>query len=138
MIHRKARRLLPAVLDHTLPATLEAAVRDHADACPDCADSLAELQAAEALLLRLPASLVPLEVSGVAEERLESLARWAGRMPALWPERLGLQAVGALAGAALVALVIAIGDWEPVVKQPHTYQSFASILPGDPGLSGWR
>ncbi len=138
MRHRAASRLLPAVLDGTLPAPEESAVRAHAEECRRCARSLEELESAEALLRRLPLSLVPLAPARDADVRLAGLARWAGRPQTAWAERLGLQAVGALAGAVLVALVIAVGDWEPVVKEPHTYQSLASVLPGGPGLSGWR
>lgn len=138
MNHWKAKRLLAAVLDHTLPPTVEAQVRDHADGCCVCARGLAELEAAEELLLRLPAALVPREATPADEARLARLARWARLAPPTWPERMGLQAVGALAGAALVALVITMGDWQPVVKEHQSYQSFASLMPGGPGLSGWR
>jgi anti-sigma factor RsiW len=138
VIHWKARRLLAAVLDHTLPAPREAAVRDHAERCPACARALAELQGAERLLLQLPASLLPRAASAADEARLSRLAGWARPGPPHWAERLGLQTVGALAGAALIALVITMGDWQPVVKEQQTYQSFASLMPGPSGLSGWR
>ncbi len=138
MIHRTARRLLAAVPDRTLPAPLEAAVRDHADRCPTCARELAELEAAERLLLRLPASLLPRTETAADRARLARLASWARRAPPHWAERLGLQAVGALAGAALIALVITMGEWQPVVKEQQTYQSFAALMPGSAGLSGWR
>jgi len=138
VIHWKARRLLAAVLDHTLPAPLEAAVREHADHCPSCDRALAELEGAERLLLKLPAALLPRTATASDEARLSRLAGWARRGPPHWSERMGLQAVGALAGAALIALVITMGVWQPVVKEQQTYQSFASLMPGPSGLSGWR
>ena len=54
MIHRRAARLLPSVLDHTLAAPLEAAVRAHIEDCERCVDALLELETAEVLLRRLP------------------------------------------------------------------------------------
>ncbi len=62
MIHWKARRLLPQVLDGTLTAHLEALVREHADDCEACRQAPAELDACENLLAQLPLSLVPLDV----------------------------------------------------------------------------
>ncbi len=138
MNHRKARRLLACLPDRTLPAPVEAAVRDHAGGCPVCRRELRELEAAEHLLRRLPAGLLPREATPAAERRLAGLARWARPAPSHWAERLGLQAAGALAGAALIALVITMGDWEPVVKEHQTYQSFAALVPGGSGLTGWR
>ena len=75
MNHWTARQLLPAILDHTIPARLEAAVREHVDGCGRCQRTLAEFEASEALLAQLPAALVPIEPSAEAQERLASLAR---------------------------------------------------------------
>ena len=82
--------------------------------------------------------MLPRTATRADEARLSRLAGWARLAPPHWAERLGLQAVGALAGAALIALVITMGEWQPVVKEQHTYQSFASLMPGPAGLSGWR
>ena len=58
MNHWTARQLLPAILDHTIPAGLEAEVRDHVDGCGRCRRTLAEFEASD-----LPARAFGDEVS---------------------------------------------------------------------------
>ncbi|MDX1650087.1 MAG: zf-HC2 domain-containing protein, partial [Myxococcota bacterium] len=106
MRHRRARRELAALLDASLPAPREAAVRAHADGCRRCRRILTELEACESLLAELPASLVPLEPSPQAASRLGALARWAPEPPPSRAERLGIPAMGALAAAAMLAVIL--------------------------------
>lgn len=119
MRHRRARRMLSALPDGLLPAETEVAVRRHVGRCTVCLDALAELEAADALLRRLPATLLPLEPCSAAQARLTVLARWSGRAgasagpaivePTTRPARLavgarwGIPAVGAMAAAACLA-----------------------------------
>ena len=119
MKHREARKLLPTLLDGTLPAGREAALRAHVDECPRCRTTLDEHEATEQLLAQLPLALVPLEASVAADARLASLARWAAAPVLSWQECVGLQAIGAFAAAMLVAAVISAGHWEPVVEMPY-------------------
>ena len=116
MNHRRAQRLLPALLDHGIPARREALVREHIERCARCANALAELEACEQLLRALPAALLPLKASEDDDRRLAALARWANVPPLAWPTRLGLQAVGAFAAAFLLLMVISIGQWTPLVE----------------------
>lgn len=139
MIHRKARRLLPAVLDQTLPATLEAEVRAHAEGCERCSADLTELVATEELLRRLPLSLVPREASPGADARLAALARWSSEAEPQWSQRMGLSAVGAFAAAAVLVLAITVGGWSPAGEESLTYPTFAAVFPENGFVpNGWR
>jgi anti-sigma factor RsiW len=127
--HGKARRLVPAILDQSLPPSVEAAVRAHLEDCPPCRTDLAELEASEELLRRLPLALVPREASAPADLRLAALARWATAPVSSRHERLGLQALGAFAAAFLLLLVVSAGRWQPVVEERNGASpiSFASL-----------
>jgi anti-sigma factor RsiW len=139
MNHWTARKLLPAILDHTTPAGIEAEVRDHVDACARCQRTLAEFEASEALLARLPAALVPIEPSAEAHERLASLARWTPEPSREWQERLGVSALGALAAAAMLLMVISVTGWGPMVVERSTPVNLAVVLPDTNYLpTGWR
>jgi anti-sigma factor RsiW len=77
--HWRAKRLLACLPDATLPAHTEAAVRTHVARCARCRAVLREHEACEALVRRLPASLLPQAPNALAEHRLAGLARWAAR-----------------------------------------------------------
>lgn len=122
MRHGRARRLLTSLPDGLLDPATEAAVRAHAARCARCGDALADLDAADAWLRRLPLALVPVEPSPAAEMRLAALARWSrplagARPPVAEPgprpvapiargARWGIPAVGAAAAAACLAAVL--------------------------------
>jgi anti-sigma factor RsiW len=139
MNHRTARQLLPAILDHTIPARLEAEVRDHVDACPRCRRVLAEFQASEALLARLPAALVPAEPSVEAYDRLASLARWSVDPRPEWQQRIGVPALGAFAAAAMLLMVMSVTGWGPMDMERSSPLMLATVLPDSSYLpTGWR
>jgi anti-sigma factor RsiW len=139
MNHWTARQLLPAILDHTIPAAVEAAVRDHVDGCSRCQRALAEFEASEALLAQLPATLVPVEPSAEAHERLASLARWTADPRPDWQERIGVPALGALAAAAMLLMVMSVAGWEPMVVERSAPVSVATVFPDSSYLpTGWR
>ena len=139
MNHRTARQLLPAILDHTIPARLETEVRDHVDACLRCRQVLAEFEASEALLARLPAALVPAEPSVEACDRLASLARWSVDPRPEWQQRIGVPALGALAAAATLLMVISVSGWGPMDMGRSSPMTLASVLPDSSYLpTGWR
>lgn len=129
MNHGEARRLLPAILDRTLPPPIEAGVREHVDACTRCGRHLAELEAVEALLLQLPSSLVPLEAAPGADARLANLARWSPEPPPTWAERIGVSALGAFAAAAMLAMVLSTAGWIPPLESPSRTVTLAAVLP---------
>ena len=139
MNHWTARRMLPAILDHTIPAYLEAEVRGHAAGCGRCQRALAEFEASEALLARLPAALVPVEPSAEAHERLASLARWNPDPRPEWQERIGFSAIGALAAAAMLVMVISVTGWGPLVLKHSAPVTLATMVPDSQYLpTGWR
>jgi anti-sigma factor RsiW len=139
MNHWTARQLLPAILDHTIPAPLEAAVREHVDGCGRCRRTLAEFEASEALLAQLPAALVPIEPSAEAHQRLTSLARWSADPRPEWQERIGVPALGALAAAAMLLMVMSVAGWGPLVVEQSAPVTVATVLPDSSYLpTGWR
>jgi anti-sigma factor RsiW len=139
MNHWTARQLLPAILDHTIPSALEAAVRSHVDGCARCRRTLAEFEASEALLAQIPAALVPMEPSAEAHDRLASLARWTPEPRREWQERIGVSALGAVAAAAMLVMVLSVTGWGPMVVRHSTPVTVATLLPDSSYLpTGWR
>ncbi len=133
MRHRAARRRLPQLLDHTLPAATERAVWAHVDACDGCRERLAEFEACARLLERLPAGLIPLSPTPAGDQRLARLARWgpepmASRSEA--PETAALALVAA-ALACVVALAGARSSWVPLPDAAASGAvQVAYVLPG--------
>lgn len=107
MSHRWARRRLSALLDDALAPREEAELRVHLERCGRCRRELAELRAAEALLRRLPAALVPLDAGPIGTGRLALLARWASPAPRDPGWRRAGAGVLAAAAAALLAVLLA-------------------------------
>ena len=141
MNHFRARRLLPQVLDHALPARVEAEVRAHAEGCAVCDRVLAELEASEQLLAQLPISLLPIDDEDAATHRLESLARWAPDPEPSWRERLGMTAVGAFACAAMMMVLLSSAGWVPASEgEPPAGITMAAVLPDSSlmNMGRWR
>ena len=109
MNHEIAARLLPSLPDALLPARTEAAVRAHVAACPACRRSLGELETIDALLRRLPASVLPRRWTPGSEARLEALARWAPRPTPRGDARPPWPALAAFAAGACLALGLMLG-----------------------------
>jgi anti-sigma factor RsiW len=135
MRHRPASRRLSQLLDGTLPAPTERAVREHAGSCPACAERLAEFEACERLLARLPCGLIPFAASAADEQRLRGLARWAFEQA---PRRRAGPEVTALAlAAAAVACVVALtgtSRWVPNTETTGvTATQLAFVVP-----AAWR
>lgn len=139
MTHRRASRLLAALLDDGLSPGLRSAVREHARGCGACRRRLREHRTAEALIRLLPVSLVPLDPSPRAQVRLWGLARWFIDPVARFRERLGLSAVGI--GIALVAAVLSLSiqTWHPM-GEPGAALVLAQAIPDaiDMLPLGWR
>lgn len=123
-MHWKARRLLPAIYDGTLPELVELDVHVHALGCARCRRAMREFEISEQLLQRMPASLLPLEWSPTSYGRLASLSRWS-LDPAPKPERWRAPVLGLASVVALVFMFFGTGAWSPTVDDPTT----------DPGVS---
>lgn len=117
MMHWRARRLLVALPDGTLSARAEAALLAHVQRCERCRRELGEIERAESLLRRLPASLVPLDAAVPAAARLWRLGRWAPRLRVPDPERWNAPVLGLAGALAVVALTITVGVWSPILTQ---------------------
>jgi anti-sigma factor RsiW len=136
MMHWRARRLLPAVYDGTLPELAELEVQVHALGCARCRRAMREFEFAETILQRMPASLLPLEWSPTSYGRLASLSRWSLE-PKSDPERWRAPALGFAGLVALVLMFFSTGMWSPALNDPTTdagvssshYSADASFLP---------
>ena len=124
MMHWKARRLLPAIYDGTLPELVELDVHVHALGCARCLRAMREFEMAERLLQRMPASLLPLEWSPTSYSRLASLSRWSPD-PVRKPERWRAPALGLASAVALFVMFFGTGAWNPTLDDSTT----------DPGVS---
>jgi anti-sigma factor RsiW len=133
MRHGPARRLLPQLLDRTLPVALERALRIHTASCERCARHLAELELCDRLVARLPLAVVPLVVPAAGDQRLERLARWAFLRPS--PRRvLALEGFALAAAAAALAGVVALAGVTRWVPAPAPASGgviqIAYVMPG--------
>ncbi|HBZ71554.1 MAG TPA: hypothetical protein DEP35_18255 [Deltaproteobacteria bacterium] len=133
MRHWRARRLLSSLPDGLLPETKELEVRAHVESCSRCRSELWALEASEALLRRVPATLLPLATTREACGRLALLARWAGRgvepSRPRWIEAWGIPTVGAFVGIAALSLALFAGSPPPEVAE--TSEAFNYVLAGE-------
>lgn len=141
MTHRRARRLMPELLDGSLDRDTCRAVRAHARGCSDCRARLREHEAAEALLRLLPPSLVPCDPTRDAQTRLFGLARWFVDPVANWRrERMNLGALGmGMAVAAYIASAT-LPAWIPVSQDSGSLIKLAEAAPDASFMLplGWR
>ena len=129
MMHWRARRLVPALPDRSLPKRLERALRRHVASCRRCQRRLGELELDEALLRRLPLAVVPLAASPASYNRLASLARWSDEPDLPDPERWRGAALGLAGSLATLVLVATLASWSPVMKSTGSRLSMASLPP---------
>ncbi len=111
MTHRRAARLLSALLDGELTPALRREVRAHTRECAACQRRLRQDEAVEALIRLLPVSLLPFEPSPSAQVRLWSLAHWFADPMAQAREWRRISAVGALAFGLAAAFVLVVWGW---------------------------
>lgn len=111
MTHRRAARLLSALLDGELTPALRRDVRAHTRECAACQRRLRQDEAVEALIRLLPAALLPLDPTPAAQVRLWGLAHWFIDPVAQARERRRLSAVGALAFGLAAAFILVVWGW---------------------------
>lgn len=130
MSHRKARTLLPQVLDGSLAPVTEALVRAHAEQCRRCSRALADFVASERLLSRLPRSILADPAPEQITTRLHALARWAMDAEPSWAERLSATALGTAAAVVLAALVLGGQGWQPPIQaEVRDATTIVAVLP---------
>ena len=135
MRHRSARRLLPQLLDWTLPSAIERTVREHARYCERCRRDLADFELCDQLVTRLPHRIIPLIEPAAGERRLAGLASWAFLRPVVPRQRwLVLEGLAAAAAVGAVAGVVALAgaaSWVPTpAPTPGGYAQTAYVTPG--------
>lgn len=140
MTHRRAARLLIALLDGGLTPGLRRAVREHARACPFCRRRLREHQGVEALIRLLPHALLPVEPSRGAQLRLWGLSRWFADPAAAAQERSRISALGACAFALAAVLALTISAWTPLGDAAAGLLVLAQAAPDPTSMVplGWR
>lgn len=132
MIHWRAARLLAQLPDDNLPRDVALEVRAHVASCARCRRRLHEIQVSEALLRRLPPSIVPLDPLPDSYVRLAALARWSDEQAvASGPEGWRISLVG-VAGAVLIICVAAsAGTWAPTIRPGFGPSIDLEALPPD-------
>jgi anti-sigma factor RsiW len=138
MTHRRASRLLSALLDGTLSPSLRRSVAHHAHGCPGCRRRLREHEAVEALVRLLPHSIVPCEPSRSAQRRLWALAAWFVDPVARARERMGLSAVGLGVFVLAAGLSVTVTGWQPAPG--NGFLVLAQLTPDTAAMLplGWR
>ncbi len=134
MNHLRARRLLAALPDETLPRGVAAQVRAHAAGCARCQQILADYDRIDRLLRSLPATLVPRVRSTPAERALGLLARLARPERGPWFERLPIHPIGAVATALalLLGVFLLTPPFEIETAEPFNVVVVASAQAGRP------
>jgi len=140
MRHGRARRLLPALPDGTLPPLVEGELRGHLARCARCRREQRELELAEALLQQLPRRVVPPVWSPASDARLSALARWAVEPGFQLADRWQLPAVSAATAFAVACLALAVGIHGPLVdsRRPGVAPLFDSVPEVSAIPVGWR
>jgi anti-sigma factor RsiW len=138
--HRRAARLLTALLDGGLTPGLRRAVREHARECPFCRRRLREHRGVEVLVRLLPHSLLPVEPSRGAQLRLWGLARWFVDPVAAAQERTRISAVGVCAFALAAVLAVTVSAWTPFGDEAAGLLVLAQATPDVTSMVplGWR
>lgn len=132
MRHRAAMRLVPQLLDHTLPGPLELLVREHAEHCQRCSRRLAEFELCDRLVAQLPLGVMRFTASASGEERLAGLARWGPERRSRLREPLeGLAVVAAAAALAGVVALAGTAQWVPSAEKTGAgVIQVAYVIPG--------
>jgi len=129
VIHWKANRLLPSLLDGILPRDTELKLRCHTASCARCRKKLSDLELSEQLLARLPSSLIPLEYGPGSYARLAALSRWTDDARYADPERWKVPVLGVAGAVAIFLLALSANTWEPSVSLFDSTVTLATQLP---------
>ncbi len=132
MIHWKANRLLPSLLDEILPRDIQIELRFHVASCTRCRKKLSDLELSQELLERLPSALVPIEYNPGSYARLASLARWTDDAQYSDPDRWKVPMLGVAGALTILVLAISASTWVPdagFVGDPIGDVTLASLPP---------
>lgn len=129
MIHWKANRLLPSLLDGILPHETELKLRFHTASCARCRKKLSDLELSEELLGHLPSSIIPLEYGPGSYARLATLSRWTDDARYADPARWKVPVLGVAGALAIFLLALSANHWEPSVSLFDNTVTLASLPP---------
>ena len=132
MIHWKANRLLPSLLDGILSRDSRLALRFHVASCARCRKKLSDLELSQELLEQLPISLIPVEYSPSSYARLASLSRWTDGSRYRNPDRWKVPVLGVAGALTVFFLAISASTWAPdvgLVDHATTQVALASLPP---------
>jgi anti-sigma factor RsiW len=116
MLHWKARRLLPRLLDEDLNEEVRLDVEVHAASCARCRRVQRELEISERLLQNMPAAFGPLEFDPNTYARLVALNRWASDPDYPRPDRYNAPILALASALAIVGLAATVSHWSPMVR----------------------
>ena len=119
MMHWRIKRRLSAYIDDELTTDESSHVQRHLADCVGCRHRFRELQASEALLRRMPLSLVPQEWTLSAQLRLKSTAGIPPRFASDAADGLALRAAAATLSMALILFIVTIGPLSSTRPEPR-------------------
>jgi len=117
MMHWKAKRFLPSLMDDTLEERAALDLRVHVASCARCRRAQREYELSESLLRRLPSTLLPVEASPTSYGRLVSLSRWYDDPALPTPDRWRAPALTAASLAMVFSMAVTVGAWSPIVGE---------------------
>lgn len=135
MIHMKASRLLPSLLDGILSRETQLELRVHVASCARCRKKLSDLELSQELLERIPRSLVPLEYSPSSYARLASLSRWTDDAHYSNPDRWKVPVLGIAGALAILFMAISASTWVPNVGLIDNATTQVTLSSGPPDSS---
>ena len=119
-MHWHVRRQLSAYLDDELTTDESNHIRDHLGQCVKCRHRFREIQAAESLLRRMPASLVPQQWSFTAELRLRSAAGLSPMLRADPANGMAFRTAAATLSMAVMLFLVSVGPLSISRPEPRS------------------
>jgi len=120
MMHWSVKRRLSAYLDDELTTDEAHHVRSHLDRCAQCRHRFREIQAAESLLRRMPASLVPERWSIATELGLRVAAGLPQPFRSDPANGMAIRAAAATLSMAVMLLLVTVGPLSVSRPEPRS------------------
>ncbi len=142
MMHLRARRLLPDLVDGTLDEATRVQVEMHVQGCARCRRLRREFTTADLLLAQMPVAFGPLDFDPTAYARLVRLNRWSDAPDLHHPERWNAPILALASAGLIVVMAATMSHWSPMVpgQSPPIsmglYQPESAFIP--PAWTGAR
>jgi anti-sigma factor RsiW len=116
MLHWRARRLLPRLLDEEeLSDELRLDVEVHAASCARCRRVQREFELSERLLQGMPIAFGPLEFDPNTYARLVALNRWSSEPSYPHRDRYNAPILALASAVAIVLMAATMSHWSPTL-----------------------